>query len=177
MAYSINKVTLLGNVGKDPEIKTFQDGGKVASFSLATTDSWKDKATGERKSATEWHNIVVKSEGLIGIVEKYVKKGSKLHVEGKLQTRTYEKDVVVHAVLRKSGFGAGFTVTNASTGLRYLAGKQIFKTLDAAKSLADWIAVRPALAAIKSQADAEAVPREQVSALRRFTDRLLAGEP
>ena len=78
MAYSINKVTLLGNVGKDPEIKTFQNGGKVASFSVATTDSWKDKATGERKSATEWHNIVVKNEGLVGIVEKYVKKGSKL---------------------------------------------------------------------------------------------------
>jgi single-strand DNA-binding protein len=92
MAYSINKVTLLGNVGKDPEIKTFQNGGKVASFSLATTDSWKDKATGERKSATEWHNIVVKNEGLVGILEKYVKKGSKLHVEGKLETRTYEKD-------------------------------------------------------------------------------------
>ena len=92
MAYSINKVTLLGNVGKDPEIKTFQNGGKVASFSFATTDSWKDKATGERKSATEWHNIVVKNEGLVGIVEKYVKKGSKLHVEGKLETRTYDKD-------------------------------------------------------------------------------------
>ena len=92
MAYSINKVTLLGNVGKDPEIKTFQNGGKVASFSLATTESWKDKATGERKPATEWHNIVVKNEGLVGIVEKYVKKGSKLHIEGKLETRTYEKD-------------------------------------------------------------------------------------
>jgi single-strand DNA-binding protein len=92
MAYSINKVTLLGNVGKDPEIKTFQNGGKIASFSLATTDSWKDKGTGERKSATEWHNIVVKNEGLVGIVEKFVKKGSKLHIEGKLETRTYEKD-------------------------------------------------------------------------------------
>jgi single-strand DNA-binding protein len=92
MAYSINKVTLLGNVGGDPEIKTFQNGGKVASFSIATTDSWKDKATGERKQATQWHNIVVKNEGLVGIIEKYVKKGSKLHIEGKLETRTYEKD-------------------------------------------------------------------------------------
>ena len=92
MAYSINKVTLLGNVGKDPEIKAFQNGGKVASFSLATTESWKDKTSGERKSATEWHNIVIKNEGLVGIVEKYVKKGSKLHIEGKLETRTYEKD-------------------------------------------------------------------------------------
>jgi single-strand DNA-binding protein len=85
-------VTLLGNVGGDPEIKSFSNGGKVASFSLATTDSWKDKATGERKQATEWHNIVVKTEGLVGIIEKYVKKGSKLHIEGKLETRTYEKD-------------------------------------------------------------------------------------
>jgi len=84
--------------------------------------------------------------------------------------------VVVHAALRKSGFGAGFTVTNAATGLRYLAGKQIFKSLDAAKALADWVAARPVFAEIMSQADAEAVPREQVLALRGFTDRLLAGE-
>jgi single-strand DNA-binding protein len=92
MAYSINKVTLLGNVGKDPEIKTFQNGGKIANFSLATTERWKDKTTGEQKSETEWHNIVVKNEGLVGIVEKYVKKGSKLHIEGKIETREYEKD-------------------------------------------------------------------------------------
>jgi single-strand DNA-binding protein len=89
MAYSINKVTLLGNVGKDPEIKSFQNGGKVANFSLATSESWKDKATGEKKSKTEWHNIVVKNENLVGIVEKYVKKGSKVHVEGKLETRKW----------------------------------------------------------------------------------------
>jgi single-strand DNA-binding protein len=92
MAYSINKVTLLGNVGKDPEIRTFQNGGRVASFSLATSESWKDKTSGEKKTATEWHNIVVKNEGLVGIVEKYVKKGAKLHIEGKLETRTYDKD-------------------------------------------------------------------------------------
>jgi hypothetical protein len=84
--------------------------------------------------------------------------------------------VVVHAALRKGGFGAGFTVTNAATGLRYLGGKQIFKSLEAAKSLADWIAARPVFAEIKSQADAEAVPVEHVLALRGFTDRLLAGE-
>ena len=72
--------------------RRFRTAARSRSFSLATTDSWKDKATGERKSATEWHNIVVKNEGLVGIVEKYVKKGSKLHIEGKLETRTYEKD-------------------------------------------------------------------------------------
>jgi single-strand DNA-binding protein len=92
MAYSINKVTLLGNVGKDPEIKTFPSGDKVANFSLATTESWKDKTTGEKKSVTEWHNITVKNDKLVGIIEKYVKKGSKLHIEGKLETRKYEKD-------------------------------------------------------------------------------------
>jgi single-strand DNA-binding protein len=92
MAYSINKVTLLGNVGKDPEIRTFQNGGKVANFTLATSESWKDKATGEKKSHTEWHNVVVQNEKLVEIVEKYVKKGSKLHIEGKLETRKYNKD-------------------------------------------------------------------------------------
>jgi single-strand DNA-binding protein len=89
MAYSINKVTLLGNTGKDPEIRSFPNGGRVANFTLATSESWKDKATGEKKSKTEWHNIVVKSEPLIDIVSKYVKKGSKLHVEGKLETRKW----------------------------------------------------------------------------------------
>ena len=92
MAYSINKVTLLGNVGKDPEIKTFQNGGRVAQFSLATSESWKDKTSGEKKTATEWHNIVVKNEALVGIVEKYVKKGAKIHLEGKIETRKYQKD-------------------------------------------------------------------------------------
>src|SRR5277367_6797208 len=92
MAYSINKVALLGNVGKDPEIRSFQNGGKVANFTLATSESWKDKATGEKKSKTEWHNIVVQNEKLVEIVAKYVKKGSKVHVEGKLETRKYTKD-------------------------------------------------------------------------------------
>jgi single-strand DNA-binding protein len=94
MPYSINKVTLLGNVGKDPEIRTFQNGGKVASFSLATSESWKDKTTGEKKSATEWHNIVMHGDGLVGIAEKLIKNGSKLHIEGKLETRKWEKDGV-----------------------------------------------------------------------------------
>jgi single-strand DNA-binding protein len=92
MAYSINKVTLLGNVGKDPEIRTFQNGGKVANFTLATSESWKDKTTGEKKTATEWHNVVLHGDGLVGLAEKYIKKGSKLHIEGKLETRKWEKD-------------------------------------------------------------------------------------
>jgi Single-strand binding protein family len=85
MAYSINKVTLLGNVGKDPEIKTFQNGGKIANFSLATSESWKDKTTGEKKTETEWHNIVIKNDKLVEIVEKYVKKARSSISKGSLK--------------------------------------------------------------------------------------------
>ena len=86
---SVNKVILVGNVGQDPEIKSTGDGRELATFSIATTESWKDKNSGERKDKTEWHRVVVFSEGLAGIVEKYVKKGSKLFVEGSLQTRKW----------------------------------------------------------------------------------------
>jgi single-strand DNA-binding protein len=95
MAGSVNKVILVGNLGRDPEIRTFQNGGRVANFSIATSESWKDKATGERKEKTQWHNISVKSENLVGIVEKYIKKGSKLYIEGQLESRKYtDKDGV-----------------------------------------------------------------------------------
>jgi single-strand DNA-binding protein len=97
MAYSKNKVNLLGNVGKDPEVRTFQSGDKVANFSLATSESWKDKTSGEKKTKTEWHKIVVRGEQLVGFVEKHVKKGSKIDIEGKLETRTWEKDGVTHS--------------------------------------------------------------------------------
>lgn len=86
---SVNKVILVGNVGQDPEIRTTSDGREVASFSIATTDSWKDKGTGEKKDKTEWHRVVVFSQGLVGIVKNYVKKGSKLYIEGQLQTRKW----------------------------------------------------------------------------------------
>jgi single-strand DNA-binding protein len=85
----VNKVILVGNLGQDPEIRYAQSGNKIASFSIATTDSWKDKATGERKTQTQWHRIVVFNENLADIVEKYVKKGSKLYIEGALQSRKY----------------------------------------------------------------------------------------
>lgn len=85
----VNKVILLGNVGKDPVIKALSSGDKVASFSIATSETWKDKGTGEKREKTEWSNIVIYNEGLIGIVEKYVKKGSKLYIEGALQTRKW----------------------------------------------------------------------------------------
>ena len=89
MAGSVNKVILVGNVGNDPEIRTFGNGGKVANFSLATSENWRDKQSGERKEKTEWHRVAVFNDGLVGVIERYVKKGSKLYVEGKLQTRKW----------------------------------------------------------------------------------------
>lgn len=82
---SINKATILGNVGKDPEIRSFPNGGRVASFSIATSESWKDKASGEKKERVTWHNISVLNENLVGIVEKYVKKGSKITSKARLK--------------------------------------------------------------------------------------------
>ncbi len=86
---AINKVILVGNVGRDPEIRTMSNGNDIATFSLATTDVWKDKNTHERKEKTEWHRIVVYSPGLANIVKMYVKKGTKLYLEGSLQTRKW----------------------------------------------------------------------------------------
>ena len=89
MAGSVNKVILLGNIGKEPEIKATQNGSKLASFSIATSKRWKDKQTQEYKDKTEWHKVVIFGEGLVDIVEKYVKKGSKIYIEGELQTRKW----------------------------------------------------------------------------------------
>ena len=86
---SINKVILIGFLGKDPEIRNTKDGKEIASFSLATTESWKDKSSGERKSKTEWHNVVVFNSDIAGVIKNYVKKGSKLYVEGSLETRKW----------------------------------------------------------------------------------------
>lgn len=92
---SLNKVMLIGNVGNDPDIKSMPSGDKVANFSVATSESWKDKATGEKKEKTEWHRIVVFNKGLVGVIENYVKKGSKIYIAGKLQTRKWkDKDGV-----------------------------------------------------------------------------------
>ncbi|MBF0562492.1 MAG: single-stranded DNA-binding protein [Alphaproteobacteria bacterium] len=89
MAGSVNKVILVGNLGKDPEIRHGQDGTKFANFSIATSESWKDKGTGERKERTEWHRISVMNPNLADIVERYLRKGSKVYVEGSLQTRKW----------------------------------------------------------------------------------------
>jgi single-strand DNA-binding protein len=89
MAGSVNKVILVGNLGKDPEIRRTQDGRPIANLSVATSENWRDKATGERKEKTEWHRVVIFSEGLAKIAEQYLKKGAKVYIEGQLQTRKY----------------------------------------------------------------------------------------
>lgn len=121
---SINKVTILGNVGNDPEVKTMQSGDRVANFTLATSESWKDKATGEKKERTEWHRVVCFNQPLVNVIENYVRKGSKLYIEGQIETRSYDKDgqkvYTTEVVLRpyrgeivildsRSNDGGGFT--------------------------------------------------------------------
>lgn len=90
---SVNKVILVGNLGRDPEVRTMQNGSKVCNLSVATAESWKDKASGERKERTEWHRVVVFNDSIIGVAERYLKKGSKVYIEGQLETRKYtDKD-------------------------------------------------------------------------------------
>ncbi len=89
MAGSVNKVILVGNLGKDPEVRTTQDGTKIVQFNLATSENWTDRASGERKERTEWHRVVVFNERIADVVEKYVRKGRKLYIEGSLQTRKW----------------------------------------------------------------------------------------
>ena len=90
MAGSVNKVILVGNLGADPEVKSFQNGGKIANLRIATSESWKDRQTGERKERTEWHTVVINSEGLVGVAERYLRKGSKVYIEGQLRTRKWQ---------------------------------------------------------------------------------------
>lgn len=119
MSGSINKVILVGNVGKDPEVRSTQDGREIASFTLATSETWKDKITGEKKDKTEWHRISVFSEGLVKVVKNYIKKGSKLYIEGSLQTRKwidnagiekYSTDIVLQ------GFNGTITMLDSKSG-------------------------------------------------------------
>jgi len=114
---SVNKVILVGNVGSDPEIKTFNNGGKVANFSLATTEKWRDKKTQEYVSKTEWSKISVFSEGLVSVIERYVKKGVKLYIEGRLQTRKWTdnsgNDKYITEVVLK-GYGGTLVLLDGS---------------------------------------------------------------
>ncbi|MGN6495876.1 MAG: single-stranded DNA-binding protein [Tsuneonella sp.] len=90
MAGSLNKVMLIGNLGADPEVRSFQNGGKVCNLRIATSETWKDRNTGERKEKTDWHTVAIFSEGLVGVAEQYLRKGSKVYLEGKLQTRKWQ---------------------------------------------------------------------------------------
>lgn len=119
MAGSVNKVILLGNLGADPEVKTFQNGGRICNLRMATSENWKDRQSGERKERTEWHTVTIKSDGLVGVAEKYLRKGSKIYVEGQLQTRKwqdqsgndrYSTEVVL------SGPGAVMTMLDGAPG-------------------------------------------------------------
>jgi single-strand DNA-binding protein len=119
MAGSINKVILVGNLGKDPEIRRTQDGRPIANFTVATSESWRDKATGERKEKTEWHRVVIFNEGLCRIAEQYLKKGSKVYLEGSLQTRKWQdKDgqdkYTTEVVLQ--GFNSQLTMLDRANG-------------------------------------------------------------
>jgi single-strand DNA-binding protein len=131
MAGSVNKVILVGNLGKDPEIRRTQDGRPIANLSVATSESWRDKATGERKERTEWHRVVIFNEGLCKIAEQYLKKGAKVYLEGQLQTRKwtdqsgvekYSTEVVLQGfnsnltMLDGRGGGAGSLGSDDSSG-------------------------------------------------------------
>lgn len=119
MAGSVNKVILIGNLGADPEIRSTQDGRPIANLRVATTESWKDKATGERREKTEWHRVVIFSEGLCRIAEQYLKKGSKVYLEGQLQTRKWEDQsgqerYTTEVVLQ--GFNSTLTMLDSRAG-------------------------------------------------------------
>ena len=90
MAGSVNKVIIVGNLGADPEVKSFQNGGRVCNLRIATSEDWKDKNTGEKKERTEWHQVVLSTDGLVGVAERYLRKGSKVYIEGQLQTRKWQ---------------------------------------------------------------------------------------
>ena len=90
MAGSVNKVILIGNLGRDPEVRTFQNGGKVCNLRIATSENWKDRNTGERRERTEWHSVAIFNEGLVRVAEQFLRKGSKVYIEGQLQTRKWQ---------------------------------------------------------------------------------------
>lgn len=90
MAASVNKVIIVGNLGADPEVKSFQNGGRICNLRIATSEDWKDRTTGEKKERTEWHTVVLNSDGLVGVAERFLKKGSKVYIEGQLRTRKWQ---------------------------------------------------------------------------------------
>jgi single-strand DNA-binding protein len=119
MAGSVNKVILVGNLGKDPEIRRTQDGRPIANLSVATSEQWRDKATGERKEKTEWHRVVIFSEGLAKVAEQYLKKGAKVYIEGQLQTRKWTDQAGVEKYSTEvvlQGFNSNLTMLDGRSG-------------------------------------------------------------
>ena len=119
MAGSVNKVILVGNLGKDPEIRRTQDGRPIANLSIATSETWRDKGTGERKEKTEWHRVVIFSEPLCKIVEQYLKKGAKVYIEGALQTRKWTDQSGVEKYSTEvvlQGFNSALTMLDGRSG-------------------------------------------------------------
>ncbi|WP_372990103.1 single-stranded DNA-binding protein [Sulfitobacter sp.] len=119
MAGSVNKVILIGNLGADPEVRSFQNGGKVCNLRIATSETWKDRNTGERREKTEWHTVAIFQEGLVRIAEQYLKKGSKVYIEGQLQTRKWQDQsgadrYSTEVVLQ--GFGGTLTMLDGRDG-------------------------------------------------------------
>ena len=103
MAGSVNKVILIGNLGRDPEVRTFQNGGKVCNLRMATSETWKDRNTGERRERTEWHSVAIYNEALVGVAEQYLRKGSKVYIEGQLETRKWQDQNRTGQIHHRSG--------------------------------------------------------------------------
>jgi len=119
MAGSVNKVILVGNLGRDPESRTFQNGGKVVNLRIATSDTWKDRNTGERKEKTEWHSVAIFNEGLANVAERYLRKGSKVYIEGALQTRKWTDQAGVEKYSTEivlQGFNSVLTMLDGAPG-------------------------------------------------------------
>ena len=119
MAGSVNKVILVGNLGKDPEVRRLQNGNPVVNLSVATSENWRDKATGERKEKTEWHRVVIFSEGLAKVAEQYLKKGAKVYIEGALQTRKWTDQAGVEKYSTEvvlQGFNSNLTMLDGRSG-------------------------------------------------------------
>jgi len=127
MAGSVNKVIIVGNLGRDPESRSFSNGGKVVNLRIATSESWKDKTTGERKEKTEWHSVAIFNEGLAGVAERFLKKGSKVYIEGELQTRKWQdtsgQDKYSTEIVLQ-GFGGVLTMLDGPNGGKSEGGGQ-----------------------------------------------------
>ena len=141
MAGSVNKVILVGNLGADPEVKSFQNGGKVCNLRIATSESWKDRMTGERKERTEWHSVAIFSEGLVGVAERFLRKGSKVYIEGQLRTRKWQDQsgndrYTTEVVLQ--GLGSVLTMLDGAPGSGGGQGGGGFGGGRAQQGVSDW---------------------------------------